>query len=93
MLKNSLYHYVFVPLRIIIELYYHGKDQNHIIDRRITSAIRGGLSERRKPLFPHALPCHLVEVPRIDLQTGFLPVLGGTHSLCWTTPKYTRAGR
>ena len=58
MLKISLYHYKFVPLPIIIELYYYGKEQNHIIDRRIPSAIRGWLSERGKPLFPYALPCH-----------------------------------
>ena len=68
MLKISLYHYKFVPLPIIIELYYYGKDQNHIIDRRIPSAIRGWLSERGKPLFPYALPCHSVEVPRFAFQ-------------------------
>ena len=68
MLKISLYHYMFVPLHIIIELCYHGKNQDHITVKRISSAIGGGISERGKPLFSYALPCRSAEVPRFDFQ-------------------------
>lgn len=70
MLKISLYHRIFVPLRITINSYSYRKDQNHIVDRHRTSAIREWLQKRRKPLFPYALPCRPIEIARLDLEVN-----------------------
>lgn len=63
MLKISLHH-LFPYLYVDYKYIQLRKDPNYTTDRRITSAIKGWLSQWQEPCIPYALPCNSLEIRR-----------------------------
>ncbi len=69
MLKISLYQNFCVGLCVIfINTYDYRKNQSYTTDRKTTSAIGRGLSQRQEPCIPYALPCNPSEIARSDIK-------------------------
>ena len=79
MLKISLYQNFCVPLCKNIRRYNYRKNQSYTTDRHTTSAIGGWLSQWQEPCIPYALPCHSLEITRIDFKGGWFADRNDTH--------------